>query len=508
MNFSICIITNAGLDVHARRRVYLKRLLASLPNAGFSKENSEVIIAGALFEDLQCDHALSLTNLAESKQVSALRNLAIAKASGDWIVQCDDDLLFSPGYVENISESLNGMADIICTRLLNPNGTRYWDWAAYIPTKGQTLLPYDTEDSNVYATGGHAIYRKALFSKIQWPESMRHGENEEFKVAALAREHGFRFGFCKKALVFLQYHHCDALAAIGSRPKKSSNENCREFEKLITALDATKHSSTSIKNPAIQIDPIEILDLRERLGHKLTVTAVSVRKGIDVSILTCCNRYLQRFRLYAQSICRQDYDLSRVEVIVANPESPDGLGVYLESLRLAYPAPRFENVLVDAIHWRNRGFLIQAAFERSEGKIVIGMDCDLILPSYFIRRIVETIQLNPMRVVGVYRNFLTAQTTAEILTSRLDPFSNFDVLQNEDHEEERGFRGVLGYCQATTREAWERTGYPIEYDEIAKSDVAFIEQLGKIHVTPLFISDLKVLHLNHARNWMGTDKFL
>ena len=54
------------------------------------------------------------------------------------------------------------------------------------------------------------------------------------------------------------------------------------------------------------------------------------------------------------------------------------------------------------------------------------------------------------------------------------------------------------------------TGRPItfEFSEIAKSDVAFIERLAKIEVKPVFLQDLRVLHLNLERNWMGTNDYL
>ncbi len=67
---------------------------------------------------------------------------------------------------------------------------------------------------------------------------------------------------------------------------------------------------------------------------------------------------------------------------------------------------------------------------------------------------------------------------------------------------------MLGYCQATMYNAWKQVGYPVEFDEIAKSDVAFNERLAKIGVTPMFLRDLTVLHLNHERDWMGTKDFL
>ncbi len=119
--------------------------------------------------------------------------------------------------------------------------------------------------------------------------------------------------------------------------------------------------------------------LHDRIGYKFEAHEPKEDIGIEVSILAGCSRYLQRFRVFAQSICRQQFDLDKVEVIVANPQSPDGLSTYLSLLRAAEIRPAFEEVLLDTTHYRNRGMMMQKAFEHARGKIVIGMDCDLVL---------------------------------------------------------------------------------------------------------------------------------
>jgi hypothetical protein len=162
-----------------------------------------------------------------------LRNAAIAAAQGDILILCDDDVLFSDGYWQAIQATAEGNWDILCTRLLNPNGTRYWDWAAHYPSKGQTLLPYDAHDPYVFATGDHAVYRRHVFEKIHWNEQLRHGDNEEFDLAAQARAAGLRFAFCEKAAVWLQYPHCDAAAAVTGTPPKPPEPACPEFLRIL-----------------------------------------------------------------------------------------------------------------------------------------------------------------------------------------------------------------------------------------------------------------------------------
>jgi len=504
---SICIVTNAGLEEQSHRKELLRRLLASIKTAGLPS-NTEILVAGAVPTNVDAN-ILAMPDSAANGRIGEMRNRLGEKARGKFIIQCDDDILFSAGYWGGIEKRLSGDVDILCTRLLNPNGTRYWDWAAFDPARGQTLLPYGVFDRNVYATGGHLLYRRSVLSAVQWNPKMLHGSNEEYSFATDAKQKGGRFGFCLDATVYLQYHHCDAQAVIDGRPQQAKESFCKGYVLALAAIGvdvSSVNECTPAPNaPDDQDDRRGVL--LQRVQHKLSRQGRALQ-SIEVSILTCCSRYVQRFRVFAQSICRQVYDLSKIEVIVGNPHSPDGLSAHVSLLKKAYRYPTFEDVLLGSEHARNRGLMIQEAFKRSRGQIIIGMDCDLVLPPDFLTRIVETVRTNPNRVVGVYRNFLTPETTAGILTGGRDPFAEFQALKIEDQEEKHGYRGVLGYCQATTRDAWEAVGYPTEFDEIAKSDVAFNERLAKFGVTPMFLRDVTVLHLNHERNWMGTDGFL
>ena len=503
---SICIITNSGLENNLGRRKYIERLLASIAIAGFPAE-TEVLICGAVGKKYGNAKILEQSEWAAGGKVCALRNAAISAARGKWIIHCDDDILFTTGYWQSVQKHLNDDADILCTRLLNPNGTRYWDWAAFYSGKGQTLLPYDVLDSAVYATGGHAIYRRAIFEKVRWNESILHGGNEEFDFAAQARQNHFKFSLCSQAVVFLQYHHCDAEAVIRQQPQ-APDRACSEFLATLGLLGQQVVGSPSMDK------------LKARVGHKLvprpTPVPVTSTTNYDISVLVCCHRFLQRFRLFVQSLCAQDYDLSRVELLVSNPHSPDGLSDYLKTLSEACASQNKEGtralhvkeVLTDATHYRNRGLLVQKAFDNSSGKIVIGMDADVIMPRNFLTEICAALDNAPNSLLGVYRNFLTPETTAKILGGFINPIDQFDHLLSEDVEEPHGYRGVLGYCQAVLREHWAKVGYPTEFDQIDRSDVDFVERLRTVGVSPLFVKNVRLLHLHHPRNWMGTDRFL
>jgi len=231
--------------------------------------------------------------------------------------------------------------------------------------------------------------------------------------------------------------------------------------------------------------------------------------GVKFSVLTCCYKYLQRLRVFLYSLARQELPFEDFEVVVTNPQSPDGLKEYLDTLKRAAPRMNVVRVDIPESYRRNRGWMIARAFECSRGETVMGADCDIVMPRHFIKTMLQASRENPLNLLGVYRSLLSPQTTSAILAGFIDPAAHFERLTGDDNQEKDGYRGVLGYCQVAPRDAWEKTGYPEEFDNIARSDVAFVERLGREQgVTPRLVPGIKVLHLWHPRNWEGTQECL
>ncbi|HOX07940.1 MAG TPA: glycosyltransferase [Planctomycetota bacterium] len=232
-------------------------------------------------------------------------------------------------------------------------------------------------------------------------------------------------------------------------------------------------------------------------------------QAVQFSVLTCCYKYLQRLRVFLNAFARQDFPLDQFEVVVTNPQSPDGLREYLDTLKHAVPAMNIVRVDVPENRRRNRGWMIARAFECSQGTTVMAADCDIVVPPFFVKAMLAASNERPGNVLGVYRNLLSPETSARIIAGLIDPVAGFNELTREDRHEDSGFRGVLGYCQVVPRPAMEKTGYPEEFDHIASSDVEFVKRLGEQQgITPGFVTGMRVLHLWHPRNWEGTEEFL
>jgi hypothetical protein len=229
-----------------------------------------------------------------------------------------------------------------------------------------------------------------------------------------------------------------------------------------------------------------------------------------ISILVTCYRYLRRLRVCLESLARQELPPGALEIVVADPGSPDGLEGALRDFAARYPGIRTVRLPLDSRYHRNRGVGINRAFDASTGTVVIGIDGDLVFPPKLVGLLEERVLASPGQVFGVRRVFVGKDDTESILSGTLDPFENFERLANSDGDGEKGaFVGVLGYCQAVRRDAFSRARYPEEFDAVNQSDIVFVERLKTwANVTPQYLQDQPVLHLWHPRNWAGTSEDL
>lgn len=174
MRISFIVIT-AGKNL-AKTQNQLKSILENI------RKNLDCVFEIIICGNISTLETLSFKNgsiikfhddLASSScgNLSRLRNAAVNLASMDYVVIADDDIIFAPNWIEELRKSKP--FDILTTRVLNPDGTRFWDHACFnSPTNGHKILNPKETDDYLYMSGGTGwVMKKSVWTRFKWDES-------------------------------------------------------------------------------------------------------------------------------------------------------------------------------------------------------------------------------------------------------------------------------------------------------------------------------------------------
>ena len=127
---------------------------------------------------------------AQAGRLGEMRNILCENAKYDTIVISDDDILFHHGFDKGIPRDF----DVLACRLLNTDGSRFWDWAKC--TRGaSTLLSYDETHNDVYVTGGLCVLRKKVFDEVKWDSTKGFYQGEDVDFSQRIKQAGFKIEF-------------------------------------------------------------------------------------------------------------------------------------------------------------------------------------------------------------------------------------------------------------------------------------------------------------------------
>jgi len=198
----------------------------------------EIIISGIYSSEISNNniHYINDEYNANRGSLGGLRNTACSIASYENIVVSDDDMLFTSDWYSNLLKSPD--FDILTTRILNPDGTRFWDNACYMsPNKGHMIMNPDEKDDFLYMSGGQSwLMKKYVWDKVKWdPEIlfynvkgledyMKGNHNEDTYFSFLCRQNGFKIVYDHNVIVI---HDDPSYTSIG-RVVRRRNQ-CKDF---------------------------------------------------------------------------------------------------------------------------------------------------------------------------------------------------------------------------------------------------------------------------------------
>ena len=227
----------------------------------------------------------------------------------------------------------------------------------------------------------------------------------------------------------------------------------------------------------------------------------------QLSVVITCNRFLQRLRVTLRNWCSQQIDRGSYEVLIVNPDSPDGTHEHLAAVARSYPEIRVREIAAEAGLANNKGALINRAFRESRGAWIWLTDADCLFGPASAALALAHIRGRPDRLFFGERRYLDQAHTDALLAGRLDGLADFDTLAAGPHAR-RPEHAPWGYTQIVHRSVFERIPYREHINHYAHSDNLFIEACRRQRVLPEPVGGLFCLHLDHPFAWYGTSSFL
>lgn len=226
-----------------------------------------------------------------------------------------------------------------------------------------------------------------------------------------------------------------------------------------------------------------------------------------LSVILTCNRFLQRLRIVLQSWCNQQLPFGEHEVLVVNPQSPDGTHEYLDMVSAAWPHVRIREVPVRGSLGSNKGAMINRACQSARGDWIWLTDADCLFPLNAAAQVLAHVRDAPGHLYFGERLHLSRAQTALLLTGRADGCGGLESLLAV--EEPRAVDSAPnGYSQVFHRITLKQVRYPEHFNTFARSDDAFVDSCKQRGIYPQRVPGLRCVHLDHPFAWNGTQSFL
>jgi hypothetical protein len=178
-----------GIITDGKRLTKLTHCVQSI--RALNVPTSEIIIAGdvPVIDGVTC---LQMPDKAKGGNLGAMRNAICKEAKYNNIVICDDDIFYHPDWYIGFEKFIIEHPDyeVASCRLLNPDGTRNWDWVTTGGPRGHILLEYYETDKFQYITGGIIIIRKSVASRIGWNDTLGFNQGEDVEFSRRLQEAG------------------------------------------------------------------------------------------------------------------------------------------------------------------------------------------------------------------------------------------------------------------------------------------------------------------------------
>ena len=219
-----------------------------------------------------------------------------------------------------------------------------------------------------------------------------------------------------------------------------------------------------------------------------------------------CFRFLQRLRLVLRNWCHQDLPSNAFEVLVVNPESPDGTHEHLAIVARGFPHIRVREIAVGSDLSTNKGAMINRAFEASRGEWIWLTDADCLFSPRSAATVLKQVKGQEQHLFYGQRRRLSAEQTDALLSGRADGLHDFAELAAGANP--RVENGPWGFTQIVHRRVFEQIRYSEDVNHFARTDDIFVNDCRRHRISLKQLEGLFCLHIEHPFAWHGTKYFL
>jgi len=200
----------------------------------------EIIIIGKSFKELDKYNILNnninkvlfipCPKFAENGNLGAMRNIGFESCKGDYAAVMDDDIILDPWWYHSLFNDFpryDYKFDVCTSKVISPDGTRFWDNCTKGGPKGHIILDEDEEDDFKYMSGGcaWAISRK-VFEKVKYDDKKGFYEEEDVDFSHRVKEAGFALEHEEEAIAF---HYDHRYTRLGRVTIKDNNRFREQF---------------------------------------------------------------------------------------------------------------------------------------------------------------------------------------------------------------------------------------------------------------------------------------
>jgi len=379
-----------------------------------------------------------------------LRNRVARAARHEVVVISDDDMVFHDGFCQAILDRGPDW-DVLCPRMLNPDGTRHWDWAVFRGhgSADHYLLPYDAWDPDVYLPGGAGILKRTVFDRVLWREELGFGQYDDVIFSQDCSKADVRIGCLPGAVVT---HDDPRHSEFFGEPLTMMNavgfardnylggniERARGYLRQVHGLlPGSGYPVTLAVDLARSVGDIELLrELEAPAGFPVPLAAKEAATrpaviGYDLRTLSDSQSHGRGIGHYAlhhlEALLRRDSGLRIVAVIPGDVPDPAWAG-------------RFEGL---AVEWLPAARYAPGSFDLLHTPDPMGLQIDYDSPLSFFEEPRMSVLFHDLIPLRFYREALGVGWPAYLTRLELLKQSPARFLCNSEHTADE-LRGELG----------------------------------------------------------------